>query len=86
MFNNRYIHNFCLYIFIKDVGHADSNLWNAYINAIFRECDRQPWGFPGQPAPVPAKTHTRIHGCGFLRVRVVGFLNPVGSHSHTGVS
>ena len=30
-----------------------------------RECHGLPWGFPRQPAPVPVKTRTRIHGCGF---------------------
>ncbi len=29
---------------------------------INRECRRLPWGFPGQPAPVPA---TCVHRCGF---------------------
>jgi hypothetical protein len=32
-----------------------------------RECHGQPWGFPGQPAPVPASTGTGFgrYGCGF---------------------
>ena len=38
-----------------------------------RECDGQPWGFLGQPAPAPVKTHTRLYGCGFLRAQVTGF-------------
>ena len=32
---------------------------------MHRECHRLPWGFPGQPAPIPIKTRTHIHGCGF---------------------
>jgi hypothetical protein len=42
-----------------------------------RECRRLPWGFSGQPAPLPAKPHTRSYGYGFLRVRVVGFIKPI---------
>ena len=34
-----------------------------------RECDGQPWGFPGQPAPVPVKTRTCVHGYGFFQTR-----------------
>jgi hypothetical protein len=45
-----------------------------------RDCHGQPWGFPGKPAPVPAKTHTRSHGCGFSRVRVWVFVKPTGSN------
>ena len=30
-----------------------------------RDCHGLPWGFPGQPAPVPAETHAHSHGCGF---------------------
>ena len=37
---------------------------------LIRECHGLPWGFPGQPAPIPVKTHTRIHGCGFWQVQV----------------
>ena len=32
---------------------------------INRECRRLPWGFPGQPTPVPIKTCTCVHRCGF---------------------
>ncbi len=32
---------------------------------IIRECHGQPWGFPGQPAPIPVKTRTRMQGYGF---------------------
>ena len=35
-----------------------------------RDCHWQPWGFPGQPAPVPAENCTRSQGCGLLRVWV----------------
>ena len=30
-----------------------------------RDCHGQPWGFFGQPAPVPAETRTHSHRCGF---------------------
>ena len=50
-----------------------------------RECDRQPWGFPGQPAPVPMKTCTRVHGYGFSQVRVMGFFKPVGPNPVYGL-
>jgi hypothetical protein len=40
---------------------------------IIREYDGQPWGFFGQPAPVPGKTRTRSHGCGFPMGTGVGF-------------
>ena len=32
---------------------------------LVRECGGQPWGFPGQPAPLPVETHTLVQGCGF---------------------
>ena len=35
-----------------------------------RDCHGLPWGFPGKPAPVPVKTRSRVHGCGFSRVQV----------------
>ena len=38
-----------------------------------REYNGQPWGFFGQPAPVPGKTRTRSHGCGFPMGTGVGF-------------
>ena len=50
-----------------------------------RECDGQPWGFPGQPAPVPVKTRTCVHGYGFSRVRVMGFFKPVGPNPVYGL-
>jgi hypothetical protein len=40
---------------------------------VDREYDRQPWGFFGQPAPVPRKTRTRSYGCGFPMGTGVGF-------------
>ena len=30
-----------------------------------RDCHGLPWGFPGQPTPVPVKTHTPAMGRGF---------------------
>jgi hypothetical protein len=33
--------------------------------ALDRECHGLPWGFPGQPAPVPVETRARSHGHGF---------------------
>jgi hypothetical protein len=43
---------------------------------LARECHGLPWGFPGQPAPVPMRTHTHVHGCGFSWVRVMDFIKP----------
>ena len=50
-----------------------------------RGCHGIPWGFPGQPAPVPVETRTRVHGCGFLHVRVMGLVKPTGSQTRTGL-
>ena len=44
-----------------------------------RECDGEPWGFSGEPAPVPAETHTRDCGCGFFAGIPVGLAKPEGS-------
>ena len=48
-----------------------------------RECHGLPWGFPGQPAPVPMETCTRERGCGFPQVRVMGLIKPTGSQSRS---
>ena len=32
---------------------------------VDRECGGLPWGFSGQPAPLPVETHTLVQGCGF---------------------
>jgi hypothetical protein len=56
-----------------------ATLTKDYVTGVhFRECRGLPWGFPGQPAPVPVETRTRSHGCGFLRVRVAGIMKPTG--------
>ena len=42
-----------------------SNPFHAAIWAVAlvtRDCHGQPWGFPGQPAPVPEENRTRGHG------------------------
>ena len=61
----------------KELGSRD--------RVVCRECDRLPWGFPGQPAPVPVETHTRSHGCGFSRVQVMGLVKPRGSQTPRGL-
>ena len=43
-----------------------------------KDCSGLPWGFSGQPAPVPVETRARRHGHGFCQVRVVGFKKPRG--------
>ena len=48
--------NVCLNLILRDDTH--------------RDCHGLPWGFPGQPAPVPQETRTRSQGCGFWGVRV----------------
>jgi len=40
-----------------------------------RECHGLPWGFPGQPPPIPVKSCTRVHG---YRWQV--FANPWGKY------
>ena len=47
-------------------SYKDYEAWcDTQLGAKIRECHGLPWGFPGQPTPVPVKTCTRIHGCGF---------------------
>ena len=51
-----------------------------------REWRGLPWGFPGQPAPVPVETRTRERGCGFSQVRVMSLIKPMGSQPGIWVS
>jgi hypothetical protein len=39
-----------------------------------RECHGLPWGFPGQPVPVPVETRT---------CACTGFTQPTGNKTHT---
>jgi len=50
--------------------------YRLFTHIINRECHRLPWGFPGQPTPVPIKTCTCVHRCGFHRYRWWVFTNP----------
>ena len=59
------------------VTFYDENVTKHHIKC--RECNGLPWGFPGQPAPVPVETHT----CGC--VRVMGLVKPRGSQTHRGL-
>ena len=52
---------------------------------IYKECNRLPWGFPGQPTPVPVKTCTCVHGCRLSWVWVMGFIIPTGTQTHMGL-
>jgi hypothetical protein len=57
-------------------NQRDSRCEGIYVDAkaqTTRECDGLPWGFPGEPAPIPAKTRTRSHGCGFPVGTSAGF-------------
>ena len=59
---------------IVDAFHYKNHSENDSLCRACRDCHEQPWGFFGQPAPIPDETRTHSHGCGFkwVRVRVSG--------------
>ena len=79
---NKYLANIIIVNFSFKISPRILNLVKNWCTYLCKEFSGLPWGFLGQPAPLPVETHTLVQGCGFPR----GLAKPPGLQTHHGLT